>query len=658
LRINPNLPEGSLPHLFSPIRIGGVELRNRIAMAPMATDFADEEGRVSQKLIDYHAARARGGAGLIITEVTCVDECFPYMPRTVGLWSDDLVPGFKRLTDAVHAHGAMVFPQVAHPGPDSLSVLLTGTDAVGPSAGIVNDITKTPCRELAAEELPAIVDQFAQTARRARDAGCDGIELHAAHSYMLLGSFLSPLRNMRRDEWGGTVEGRMRLLLRVVRAIRAAVGPGFPIMLRISGDEMAPGGRTLEETLATAPLLVQAGVDAFHVSSGAYPDLSWRVIPPTGTPFGLNAHLAAALKKAVDVPVMVVGRITDPRLAEDILARGDADMIAMGRALLADPDLPVKAAAGRLDEIAPCIGCGLGCVTAREQGGDTTCLVNPRVGREAETEPAALPVQRARRVLVAGGGPAGLMAACVAAERGHAVDLYERDGKLGGLYNLASVAPGKSELARVVEYLGARASRAGVRVHLGAAVDAALLARETPDVLVVATGSVPCAGLPGAGPKTAVCAREMIGGRTPLPRGRVLVAGGGTVGLEAAEIIADAGSSVVVVEARDEVGTDMFAESRVLLLEELRGLGVQTLTSTRLLSITADGAVVSGPDGSQKALTGFDSVVSALGARPLDDLSARAAETGIEVHVVGDARQPRQAVAAIAEGFEAGRSVQ
>ena len=627
-------------------------------MAPMATDFADDEGRVSRKLIDYHAARARGGVGLIIMEVTGVDERFPYMPRTVGLWADDLVPGYRLLTDAVHAHGAMIFPQVAHPGPDSLSVLLTGIEAVGPSAGIINDLTKTPCRELAVEEIPAIVEQFARTARRAREAGCDGIELHAAHSYMLLGSFLSPLRNRRTDAYGGTLEGRMRLLLEVLHGIRREVGPGFPILLRISGDEMVRGGRTLEETLSIAPRLVQAGVNAFHVSSGAYPDLSWRVIPPTGTPFGLNAHLAAALKKTVDVPVMVVGRITDPRLAEDILARGQADMVAMGRALLADPDLPIKAAAGRFDEIAPCIGCGLGCVTAREQGGDTTCLVNPRVGREAETENAARPAARRRKVLVAGGGPAGLMAALTAAERGHSVDLFERDGRLGGLYNLATIAPGKSELARVIEFLAGRAARAGVRVHLDTEVGPALLARERPDVLVVATGSVPCGPVvPGMQATEVLCARELISGRAPLPRGRVLVAGGGTVGLEVAEIIAGAGAKVVVVEARDEVGADMFAEARVLLLEKLEELGVQILTSAMLVSIAPDGGVVSRAEAGEETLAGFDAIVSALGARPLDELSAEGLRAGIEVHVVGDARQPRQAVAAIAEGFEAGRSV-
>ena len=208
--------DAALPLLFSPIRIGGLEIRNRIAMAPMATDFGDDEGRVSRKLIEYHEARARGGVGLIIMEVTGVDAQFPYMPRTVGLWSDDLIPGYGELVDAVHAHGTKLFPQVAHPGPDSLSALLTGVDAVGPSEGIVNDITKTACRALAGEEIPSIIEQYALTCRRAKEAGCDGVEIHAAHSYMLLGSFLSPLRNGRTDSYGGSVEGRMRLPLEVI----------------------------------------------------------------------------------------------------------------------------------------------------------------------------------------------------------------------------------------------------------------------------------------------------------------------------------------------------------------------------------------------------------------------------------------------------------
>ncbi len=656
-------PAGGLPHLFSPARIGALELPNRLVMAPMATDFAAEDGSVSDRLRDYLTARARGGVGLILVEVSGVDARHPYTPRGLGLWSDELVPAYRRLADAVHAHGARLMPQVAHPGPDSLAPLLTGLEALGPSAGVPNSLTRTLCREISLEEIEEAKGLFAEAARRAREAGCDGIELHAAHAYMLVGSFLSALRNRRSDRYGGSADGRLVLVREVLSSIRARVGADFPIILRISADELGYGGRDLRETLYLAPKLVEAGVDAFHVSAGSYPAQSWRVIPPTGTPLALNAGLAAALKRVVDVPVMVVGRINDPRLAEDVLARQEADLVVMGRALLADPELPAKAREGRFDEIAPCVGCGLGCVAAREQGGDMTCLVNPELGREGENlvQPAARP----RKVLVAGAGPAGLMAAWTAARRGHRVSLYERENHPGGLYNLAAVGEGKQELARVIQYLAGQAQRAGVRLIPGQEADASLLAREAPEELIVSTGGEPCADLPGAGGPNQLEAVDLLAGKVPRPSGRVLVAGGGMVGCETAELLAAPGfqrTEVLVVEKREEPAPDMWHEARVLLLERLAARGVRILTGARLRELTADGAVVerdgqAGQPGRQERLAGFDWIVLALGARPRDSLSAAAREQGISCRVVGDARRPRRALEAIAEGFQAGREV-
>jgi NAD(H)-dependent 7beta-hydroxy-3-oxo-delta4-cholenoic acid oxidoreductase len=653
----PGAAAGVLPHLFSPARLGSLELANRLVMAPMATDYAAEDGSVSDRLRDYLAARARGGVGLILAEVSGVDSRHPYTPRGLGLWSDELIPAYRRLAEAVHAHGARLMPQIAHPGPDSLAPLLTGLEAVGPSAGVPNSLTRTLCREIRPEEIEEAKGLFAEAARRAREAGCDGIELHAAHAYMLVGSFLSALRNRRTDRYGGSADGRLAFAREVLASIRARVGADFPIVLRISADELSYGGRGLRETLYLAPRLVEAGVDAFHVSAGSYPAQSWRVIPPTGTPLALNAGLAAALKRAVQVPVMVVGRINDPRLAEDVLARGEADLVVMGRALLADPELPRKARESRFEEIAPCVGCGQGCVVAREQGGDMTCLVNPELGREGEglLRPAA-PV---KRILVAGAGPAGLMAAWTAARRGHRVSLCEREDRPGGLYNLAAVGEGKQELSRVIQYLAGQAERSGARLLLGQEADATLLAREAPDQLIVATGSEPCADLPGAGGPNQLAALDVLAGRVPRPSGRVLVAGGGTVGCETAELLACPGfqrAEVLVVERREEPAPEMWHEARVLLLERLAARGVRILTGARLRELTADGAVVE-REGGQERLSGFDWIVLALGARPRDSLSGPAREQGIPCRVVGDARQPRRALEAVAEGFQAGREV-
>ena len=393
----------ALAKLFSPIKIGKMEVKNRIAMAPMTTNWAPADGTVSDRMIDYLEARAKGGVGLIIFETVTIDERFPYIMQSVGLWSDSLIPGFKKFVDAMHAHGAKVAPQISHPGPESFS-FVKGIRPVGPSPALCKT-TGQVCRELASGEIEQIVEQYGEAARRARDAGCDAVELHAAHNYMLAGSFLSPLRNKRIDCYGGTTDGRLRFLLEVMGSIKAKAGADFPVILRISGDEYMPGGRTLEDTLYIAPKLVEAGVDAFEISGGVQPELTWRVIPPMGTPLGLNVPAAAAVKRIVDVPVMVVGRINNPLLAEDILQKGQADMTVMGRALLADPELPKKAAEGRLEDIAPCAACGLGCVGEQMRMRSMTCVINPTVGREKDL--TLVPAARPKEVLVAGGGPAG-----------------------------------------------------------------------------------------------------------------------------------------------------------------------------------------------------------------------------------------------------------
>jgi len=651
----------SLERLFTPITIGTMEVKNRIAMAPMATDYAESDGRVSQRLIDYLAARAEGGVGLITSEMTTIDEFSPYVPRTVALWDDKFIPGFKKLSDAVHAHGAKIIPQIAHPGPESLSPFFHQRQPVGPSP-VMCFVTKHVSRELDGVEIETIIEQFGEAARRAREGGCDGMELHAAHSYMLVGSFLSPLRNKRSDEYGGDLDGRLRMPLRVIERIRERAGKDFPIILRISGDYIIEGGMGLEEVQYIAPILQEAGIAAFHVSAGMYPDYSSRIMPPTGTPLCPNAGLARGIRDVVDVPVMVVGRINEPRVAEEVLARGDADMVVLGRALLADPAFANKARAGRFEDIAPCTGCGIGCVAGRLEGRDMTCVINPWSGREGET--ALVPAASSRKVMVIGAGPAGMEAARVAAQRGHRVTLFEKASKTGGLFNLAAVPPHKQELTRVTKYLTTQLAKAGVEVRLSTEVTESVVAEERPDVAIIATGGEPLVPeIPGIDGPRVTTYQEVLAGRVPIMPGKVLIIGGGMAGCETAEFMFQQGdyplvghTSVTIIEMRDAIATDMSPEGRMVLMERIRRKGIEIMVRTKVMEFLDDGVVVE-RDGQEETIRGVERIVLSVGNRPADELASRiGAEIG-EVHVIGDAKQARRLSEAISEGRETAMAI-
>jgi NAD(H)-dependent 7beta-hydroxy-3-oxo-delta4-cholenoic acid oxidoreductase len=651
----------SLSRLFRPIAIGTMEVKNRIVMAPMATDYANPDGTISQRMIDYFVARAEGGVGLITVEVTTIDEFSPYVLRTVALWDDRFIPGFKKLSDAVHVHGARIIPQIAHPGPESLSPFLHQKQPVGPSP-VMCFVTKHISRELDHDEIETIIEQFGEAAWRARKAGCDGMELHAAHSYMLVGSFLSPLRNKRADEYGGDIDGRLRMPLRVIERIREKAREDFPIILRMSGDYIIEGGMDIQEAQYIAPILQKAGISAFHVSAGMYPDYSHRIMPPTGTPLRLNTGLARAIKQVVDVPVMVVGRINEARLAEDVLARGDADMVVLGRALLAEPAFANKAREGRFEDIAPCIGCGIGCVAGRLEGRDMTCVINPWSGREGET--ALRPAVEPKKVMVIGAGPAGMEAARVAAQRGHRVTLFEKASKTGGLFNLAAVPPHKQELTRVTKYLTTQLAKAEVEVRLNTEVTESVVADEKPDVAVVATGGEPLvpdiSGVDGPRVKTF---QQVLAGEVPIMPGNVLIIGGGMAGCETADFMFQQGdhplvghTSVTIIEMLDKVATDMSPEGRVVLLERIRRKGIEIMLRTEVKEFLEDGVVIE-RDGREETIRGVECIVLCMGIKPADELAARIGDEVAEVHVIGDAKHPRSLYQAIREGREAAMAI-
>ncbi len=663
-----------LAKLFSPIKIGSMELKNRIALAPMDTSYANRDGTISEQHRAYIEARAQGGAGLLILEVTSIDGKYPYVPNTVGMWDDQQIAPMRGLADAVHACGSKLIPQIAHPGPESVC-FLSKVQPIGPSP-VMCFTYKTTCREVSVEEIHHIVEQFGDAARRARESGCDGIELHSAHCYMLLGSFISALRNKRSDEYGGSIESRLRIHLEVLKNIQAKAGRDFPIVMRLSGDELTAGGCDIEETKYIAPMLVEAGVHAFHISSGTFPQMSWRILPPHGTPMGLNVPYAAAVKEVVKVPVFTVGRITDPRFAESILERNLADVIVLGRALLADPEWPNKAAKGRLDDITPCIGCGLGCIAGRKNR-MMTCLMNPSVGREKEM--ALTPPPKPKKVMVMGGGPGGLYAAMVAASRGHRVTLYERRDRVGGQFNLAVVPPGKQELTKATQFLSLQAAKAGVEVHLNSEATLETVEQQRPDVAIVATGGEALIlDIPGVKGKNVVTAHDVLSGKVRRPFGDVLIVGGGMVGLETAEYLAHPGHNpiigrthITIIEMLDRVGMDMVPEGRTLLMERLNDNQVEILTNRKVREILEDGARVvetimeTEPDRAvvcreghkEEVIRGMRTIVLAMGAKSVDVLSPQLTGKVPEVYVIGDAKKPRKALEAISEASEVARSI-
>ena len=586
-----------LDRLFSPISIGTMTLRNRIVMAPMTVDYANTDETVSDRQIAYYSERAKGGVGLITLEVCTVDGDHRYQAHSLGLYSDEQIPSHRKLVDAIHAHGAKVVPQLAHTGPESLAPFFQGIPPVGPSV-VRTQTTLQVCRELSAEELPALVSLYGDAAVRAKTAGYDGIELHAAHSYMLLGSFLSPLRNHRSDAYAGRkLEGRMKLLLEVLSDIRSKVGPDFPIILRVSGYEREAGGREINDTQRMAPLLVQAGVNAFHVSGGVGDNNITQIIPGSEVRNGLNVSAAAAIRQVVDVPVMVVGRNMDVDAAEQILQEESADLVVMGRALFADAELPNKARDGRVAAIRRCTSCE-DCVDTIFQNTGVKCAINAQCGRELAF-PAGVSSQP-KTVVVVGGGPAGMEAARIAAERGHRVTLLEQSSQLGGRFVTACSMLRQNGL--FLDYLRHEMQRLPIDVKLNTTATVDAVKALAPDAVMLAVGAqtvTPAVAgaeqahvLHGAALHHAL-AQRFVGSTLGA---RVAIIGSGIVAVEVAELLARQGKRVALVSSDQRLAGEVGKKRRGEESRRLDAAGVVVNTGVAIHRIAADGVCI-GIDG-------------------------------------------------------------
>jgi len=635
-----------LERLFQPGSIGTLTIANRIVMAPMVTHYA-QEGKVTERMIGYYAERAQGGAGLLVLEAA--------YPRTVGhpgrvhIWSEAFIPGLKRLTDEVHRCGGKVAIEI-NPSRGRADE----ADPISPS-NVPHPLTGKIPKALTLEEIRDLEEDFGRSVKRSREAGFDAVMIHGGTGY-LISEFLSPRINLRTDTYGGDIRGRARLAVEMVQEAKKQGGKDYPVILRLAASERIEGGVSLEDILETCKLVEDAGVDAIDVVSGVAETQEW-VVPSMYFPLACNVPLADKIKRRVSIPVMVAGRINDPSLAEEILKEGKADFVTMGRALLADPYFPAKAKEGRVNEIRKCIAC-LRCLESFSAHQLLVCAVNPTVGREREPEPKE---GKKKKVIIVGGGPAGLQAAITAAERGHEVILLEKEKEIGGQLNLASLAPGKAELRNVLEYFSSQLEKKSEKITKIHEEGTSSGVRDlNPDTVIAAVGSAPLIpDIPGIQEgmrnKKVVTGREVLSGKVRLGK-KAVVIGGGRIGCEIADYLAEKGHEVVIIEILPELAMDAFPWIRKVLLERLQEKGTQAYRGVKEEQIVEKGVEIVDLSG-ERMLIQADKVILATGSTP-DIAALRSLQgTAAEFYWIGDCKEPRKILEAIHEGYTVARNL-
>ncbi|MBI2908408.1 MAG: FAD-dependent oxidoreductase [Chloroflexi bacterium] len=645
----------AFPKLFEPVSIGGLKLKNRVVMPAMATNLASPSGEVTDQLVGYHAERAKGGVGLIITEITAVAAGGASVRNQLSAYDDSFLQGMERLATAVHAATGKIAMQLFHAGRRAVDAAVPA----GPSP--IAALGGPPVRELTLTEIEALVEAFGSAARRARAAGFDAVELHCTHGY-LIAQFFSSLTNKRTDRYGGSLENRMRFGFEALAAARREAGTDFPVICRITGEDNIAGGSSLEEARAFARGLQQGGADAIHVSGGGIPSTleelrsqTWGNGPVLGEPPGALLRLAQGVKQAVTIPVIAVGRINGPALAEQIIAEGKADLVAVGRCHIADPHWVKKAAAGRPEDIRVCLACAECNDSVIAKRGPLRCAVNPVVGRDQTTDAAT----DSKRVVVIGGGPAGMEAALAAVERGHIVTLYEKGARLGGALLAASVSTGKDSLREFAAWQERQLRAKGVELVLTHDITAEEIAGLHPDAVILAAGATPALPpIPGVDKEIVTNGVDVLLGKR-APGEWPIVVGGGMVGCETAAYLAHRGKRVRLVTRRGEDGLaiGMSVRARQWFLSSVwRNLGVEVLPHCQFAEVVDEGLIVINREGALRLIEG-DMVVFCTGMASRNGLAQALQRKVAQFEVVGDCREPRNIMEAVREGYEAGMKI-
>lgn len=640
-------------HVFSPITIKGHTIKNRFTVPAMVTDFCNVDGTATERYIAYHEAKAKGGWGLIITEDYNVSPEGHGFSRTAGLWNDDQIASHSELPKRVHQYGATILAQIYHCGRQTNTAAIPEGCHTRSSSAIACPFGDEIPIPFTTQEVKEMVGKYGDTALRAKKCGFDGVEIHGAHGYLIT-QFFSPYSNKRLDEYGGNFWNRTRFAREIIQDIRTKCGDDFIIDMRISADEFVEGGLTIEDSKAIAVMMEEAGLDMIHVSVGNYLSVDLNVASSYSA-HGWFSDWAKQVKELVKIPVITVSRINDPFLADEILASGKADFVAMGRASLCDPGMPNKAKEGRFEDIRRCIGCNDGCIGVLFGDEPITCVLNPELGHEYEGD--IKKAEEPKKVAVAGAGPAGLYAAIAAAEAGHKVTVFEKNDHNGGNFYTAAIPPTKGEITDFLVWQRVQSEKLGVEIRYNTPATAAAIKEEEFDKVIVATGSHPAAPpIPGLNTSPIVTnAQEVLEGRI-FPGTNCVVIGGGQVGAETAHFLSQMLRNVTILEMLPEIAKDAAIAVNWHLKSDLEARKVSVYTSVKVLEIKDDGVLYETPEG-ETAFAPADTIVVATGYRSNEELKTELEEAGIAFTAVGDAIRARKVTHATHEGYEAGKNI-